>query len=99
MALKKPDDALSAVDDALRIQPGLAEASLLRGDILLAKGDLSKAEAEYKRLALRYKRLAAPRLRLAMLYQQQGRTDAAIEWYRLAIQTDAKSALAYNNLA
>lgn len=99
VVLKKPDDALSAVNGALKIQPSLAEASLLRGDILLAKGDLSKAEAEYKRLALRYKQLAAPRLRLAMLYQQQGRTDAAIEWYRLAIQTDTQSALAYNNLA
>lgn len=97
--LRKPDDALSAVNEALRIQPSLVEAGLLRGDILLAKGDAVKAEAEYTRLAATNQKLASPRLRLAMLYQQQGRTDAAIRSYRSAIAIDPKLALAYNNLA
>ncbi len=97
--LQKPTDALTSVGEALRIQPELAEAGLLRGDILLAQGEVAQAEAAYTQLAERHPKIASPRLRLAMLYQQLGRREEAIDSYRSAIALDSKLAPAYNNLA
>lgn len=99
LILKKPDDALSAVNQAIKIDPNLVEAELLRGDILLAKGDVGQAEKTYADLANRHNKLAAPRLRLAMLQQQQGQNDAAIKSYQAVIKANPKVAPAYNNLA
>ncbi|MBN2701095.1 MAG: tetratricopeptide repeat protein [Methylohalobius sp. ZOD2] len=97
--LQKPTDALTSVGEALRIQPGLLEAGLLRGDILSAQGNVAQAEATYTQLAERHPKSAAPRLHLAMLYQQLGRREGAIDSYRSAIAIDPQLAPAYNNLA
>lgn len=99
LMLKKPDDALNAVDQAIKIDPNLVDAGLLRGDILLAKGDVAEAEKEYVDLASRHQKLAGPQLHLAMLQQHQGKNEAAIKSYQSAIAADPKLALAYNNLA
>lgn len=99
LMLNKPDDALSAVNQAIKIDPKLVEAGLLRGDILLAKGDVAQAEKVYADLATRHNKLAAPQMRLAMLQQQQGQNDAAIKSYQAVIKAAPKFAPAYNNLA
>lgn len=99
LALQKPDDAFSSVSQAIKIDPGRIDGGLLRGDILLAKGDFAQAEKEYKGLVSQHKKSAAPVLHLAMLYQQQGKADAAIKSYQAAIAADSNLALAYNNIA
>lgn len=99
LTLQKPTDALASVDQALRIQPGLVEAGLLRGEILSAQGQVVQAERAYIQLAKRHPKIASPRLHLGMLYQQLGQKEEAIDAYRAAIAIDPQLALAYNNLA
>jgi len=99
LARKNADAALSEANRALKAQPGLADALLLRGDALDLKGSADLAVQAFAEAARSAPNMALPHLRTGMVEQQRGRVDAAVQAYQKAIGLDPRQPIALNNLA
>ena len=83
---KRFEEARAAVDAALRVDPEMAEAHDLFGELLARTLQLSEAEEEYRR-AIRLKPdFARAHLDLAQVLADQGDIPGAVEHLRKAAQ-------------
>lgn len=71
----------------------------LRGDALMTRGDRNAAKAAYEEATAQSPQIASAQLQLALMADQAGQIDVAIDRYRRAIAVDQSNALALNNLA
>jgi uncharacterized protein (TIGR03790 family) len=82
--------------------PGASDRAIalaIRGDILLTRGDRAGARAAFEEATSLAPQMASAQLQLAMLLDQAGQLDAAIERYRQVAVLDPTNATAFNNLA
>ena len=79
--------------------PERALVLAMRGDTLLARGDRAGAREAWEEATKLAPRLAGAQMQLALLHEQAGEVDPAIERYRRVIDAEPKNALALNNLA
>lgn len=93
------DDALRWVDQALKIQPTLAGALELRGDINDARNNARQALADYQAAVRAAPALASAHFKLGSLFQRQNQAREAMQAYQAAVKAAPGMALAYNNLA
>jgi tetratricopeptide (TPR) repeat protein len=93
------DGAMTWLERALKIQPSLAEALELRGDVWQSRGGPDKALADYEAAFRAQPSRVSAVLKQASLLQQLGRADAAGKAYLAALKLNPRLALAYNNLA
>lgn len=96
---KKLNEAMTWLERSLKIQPALAEALELRGDIQQARNSSDKALGDYAAAIRSQPNLISALLKQGALQQQLGRLDAAVDSYMAVIKINPKLALAYNNLA
>jgi tetratricopeptide (TPR) repeat protein len=90
---------IKSADDLAEIQPTLAEALELRGDIRQQRGEADLALADYAAaLAGQPKRVSALMKRGSLL-QARGKTEDAARAYLAALDVNRDLAPAYNNLA
>jgi type IV pilus biogenesis/stability protein PilW len=81
----RAQDALKSYDEALKLDPDLAEAHLGRGVVLeLAYGKLDEAEAEYRKAILLKPQLAEAHNNLGQLLARTGRLEEAVKEFDLA---------------
>jgi len=95
----EPDEAIAAYEQALALDPALAEAHLNLGRLLHERGDLRAAERHYA-LALSARPddpLAA--FNLGVVLQDQGKLEGAVAAYEKALAGDRSLADAHYNLA
>jgi uncharacterized protein (TIGR03790 family) len=71
----------------------------LRGDVLIIRGDSAAARSAYEEATAQAPQIAPAQLQLALMLEQSGQTDAAIDRYRRVLAYDAANVLALNNLA
>jgi tetratricopeptide (TPR) repeat protein len=90
---------LPVLDRALTIQPTLADALELRGDIQQARRSPDKALADYSAAVLAQPDLVTAWLKQGIIQQQLGQYEEAKKSYLAAIKLDLKLSAAYNNLA
>lgn len=96
---EEPDEAIAAYEQALNLDPALAEAHLNLGRLLHERGDLAGAERHYA-LALTSRPddpLAVFNLGVAL--QDQGKLEAAVAAYERALAADPDLADAHYNLS
>jgi tetratricopeptide (TPR) repeat protein len=96
---KELDEALILLERALTIQPTLADALELRGDIQQARRSPDKALADYSAAVLAQPDLVTAWLKQGIIQQQLGQYEEAKKSYLAAIKLDLKLSAAYNNLA
>ncbi len=77
--------ALTAVNAALRVQPGLTEALELRVALLVESGDLAAAETEVRRLRQRYPNNGHYLVALGQIQREGGQAAAAIATWEQAL--------------
>lgn len=82
---------MSAAQKALELDPNLAEAHILLGDVYSARWQWADAEAEYKRALELSPNNAYAHAGLAWWLLFHGRTDEAIAWERRARELDPLS--------
>jgi len=82
---------------ALAIEPGLARAELLLGEIHLELGELEQAQARFERAAEGVDNPLAL-TNLGRVESRRGDYASAIRWHRRALQADPGSHVAWNNL-
>lgn len=91
-----------ALDVLTKSGPAVPRHSLelaLRGQTLLKRGEVAKAEASFEEATELAPRLVGTQMQLAILYEQTGKFDAAIERYRRVLDMQPNLAAALNNLA
>jgi len=76
MALKRWQDAEGDLQEALRRQPGLLEARLLRAELWLVQGEKAEAEAAYRQLLRAHPDLALAYNNLAWLLLEHNLSEA-----------------------
>ena len=96
---KKPDDAMTWLERTLKIQPTLAEALELRGDVQQTRNSPENALADYAAAIRAQPKQVSAVVKQASLLQHLRRQDEAAKAYQAAIKLNPKLALAYNNLA
>jgi tetratricopeptide (TPR) repeat protein len=96
---KSLDDALRWVNQALKLQPTLAAALELRGDLHDARSNARQALADYQAAVQAAPALASAHFKLGSLFQRQNQVREAMRAYQAAIQAAPGFAAAYNNLA
>jgi tetratricopeptide (TPR) repeat protein len=99
MALRRLDEAAASADRALKLQPGLLAALLVKGDISDVRGDTEQALNAYAEAHSAWPKSGAPVLRSAMLQHRLGKLDAAMVSYRDVLAVEPNNPLALNNLA
>ncbi len=77
-ALGRDREAFTATENALAIYPNSGYVHWVRGHIYRQAGDLKNAEAEYIQATEFEPRLVAPWSAIGSLYQEEGRTNAAL---------------------
>ena len=87
----RPAPALEIVRAALKRMPESAALHQNAGTLLAALGRRKEAEAEYQEAARLDPRDVGPRLALAYLHDEAGRTDEAVRWLRAAIEASPSS--------
>ena len=93
-----PEEARSAYEAALRVDPAHADARINLGRLLHDAGRLAEAEASYRHvLSVREHALAA--YNLGVVLEDQARPTDAIQAYARAIAADPQLAEAHYNLA
>ncbi len=96
---KELDQALIWLGRALEIQPTLADALELRGDIQQSRRSPDKALADYSAAIRSQPGLISAWMKQGILQQQLGQYEEARKSYLAAIKLDPKLSAAYNNLA
>ena len=93
------DDAIIHFQEALEINPDLAEACCNLGVALSQKGRVDEAIAHFQRALQIKPDYADAFYNLGFSYRQQGRLDEAIANYQKALQIEPANPKALNNLA
>ena len=75
----KPDDAIRFAQDALKAQPGMAEATMILARAMLRKGDAGRAEPHVKQLAKAFPKSASAQTELGQLYAQKGDSKSLVK--------------------
>lgn len=78
--------------------PPRAVADFDRAVSLLRAGNTTEAELEFKQLAAGYPQFAGPHVNLGLLYRKAGKLDQALEALHIAVERNAGSAVAWNEL-
>lgn len=91
--------AEEALKKAIEVDPSNLAAFELLGRLYLSQRRLGEALSEYDRLAERQPSSIAAKTMAAMIQQAQGNREDARARYERIVQTDAKAAVAANNLA
>lgn len=99
IARKDAQGAMTWVERALTIQPGMVDALEARADIWQMRGESDKALADYASVLRANPGRASVLLKQGSLLQKLGRNEAAAEAYHAAIKHDPRASIAYNNLA
>jgi len=78
--------------------PAQAVADFGRAVGVMRAGNVSEAELEFQQIALDYPQLAGPDINLGILYRKSGQLDLAEKALREAVERNAASAVAWNEL-
>ncbi|MHB0873922.1 MAG: tetratricopeptide repeat-containing sulfotransferase family protein [Acidithiobacillus ferrooxidans] len=95
--LGQPAEALSFLDNALRLNPHGKQHHLRRGLVNQSLGRLTEAEADYLAAAADLPADPAPWTNLCAIYNEMGNTDAALHAARSAIERNPQADGAWNN--
>jgi tetratricopeptide (TPR) repeat protein len=93
------DQALSALEESLRINPKYAKAIVLRGAALYGSGKREAGLSEADRALSLDPTLPSPTLGLAKLSDSDGNFDDALAYLKQLLQIDQNAALRYARLA
>jgi uncharacterized protein (TIGR03790 family) len=91
-----------AVDFLAKSAPSVPRHALalaLRGQTLMKGGDVAKAEESFKEATELAPQLVGTQMQLALMYEQAGKVDAAIDRYRRILDLQPNFTAALNNLA
>ena len=94
-----PDAACKAYEEALRLDPSLAEAHVNAGRLYHEAGRLEDAEASYRSAITHSPDLAVAYFNLGVVLEDQGQDTQAITAYQQALQLDAVFHMAHCQLA
>ncbi|MGZ9188496.1 MAG: tetratricopeptide repeat protein [Nitrospira sp.] len=94
-----PDAACRAYEEALRLDPSLAEAHVNVGRLYHEAGRLADAEARYRSAVSHRPSLAVAHFNLGVVLEDQGQDTPAITAYQQALQLDAGFHMAHCHLA
>ncbi|MGZ8382400.1 MAG: tetratricopeptide repeat protein [Nitrospira sp.] len=94
-----PDAACRAYEEALRLDPSLAEAHVNVGRLYHEAGRLADAEASYRSAVSHRPSLAVAHFNLGVVLEDQGQDTPAITAYQQALQLDAGFHMAHCHLA
>jgi tetratricopeptide (TPR) repeat protein len=78
--------------------PPRAIADFNRAVGLMRAGNVNEAELEFQQITLAYPEFAGPEINLGILYRKAGRMDASEKALRAAVERNAGSAIAWNEL-
>ena len=96
-SIGRPDDAVTLVQKALRVDPANLESQNMLGDFLTQAGRLDDAIAQYRAIAAEEPKEARPLFPLADVLRRRGRITDAIDTlrkaYALSGQTEAARTL------
>ena len=87
---RRPVEAMTAVNEALRLNPQDVDALNLRGDIRVALGEFDAAEADYRHALQLNPRDASVVHNLATLEHQRGRRWSAVRGFVVAERLDPR---------
>jgi tetratricopeptide (TPR) repeat protein len=93
-----PSQAIAELDEALKLDPQLAEAHDAKGLARLAQGDPTAALAEFRRALALKPRLAEAHLGMGLALGQSGELEAAAKEFRAAIAIRPAYAEAHKRL-
>lgn len=96
---KQYDKALEAFGKALKAQSDFALVYVSRGDVFTLKGEDSRAIQEYQAALKIAPKYSLAHMRLASTYHRLKRFPESEAAYLAVIDSEPRSALAYNNLA
>ncbi|MEW6381748.1 MAG: tetratricopeptide repeat protein [bacterium] len=96
--LGKKDEAMTAIEQALRIDPNYAEAHTQAGNLFLSQANLDKAAAHFETAIRIDSQNTSAYHNLGLIYGSQGKPDLAIQYCRQAISLDPNNPEAHNNL-
>ena len=92
------DEAIAALERAIGLDPGYAEAYINFGAALNEQGRLDEAIAAYHRAIELKPDSGDAYSNLGYLYKDQGRLDQALACFRKAVELDPGSSLIASNL-
>lgn len=90
---KNDDQALLFAEEAVRLDPGDAEAQARLGDLYADQGKLTEAERAYRAALSKDDRLNDVSLRLARLLTKRGKIDEALELSFHVLRTDGNESV------
>ena len=93
-----PEEARHAYQQALELEPAMADAHVNLGRLYHEAGQPVQAEAHYRAAAKQAPDDPVAHFDLAVLLEEQGRTDEAIQAYRCALEAAPDFADAHYNL-
>lgn len=93
-----PEEARQAYQQALELDPLLADAHVNLGRLYHAANQPAQAEAHYRAAAQQMPDDPIAHFNLAVLLEERGRADEAIQAYQCALQADPSFADAHYNL-
>ena len=94
----RKDEAMTAIDEALRLDPNYVDAHNQAGNLFLNRGDLAKAAAHFEAAIRIDPRNSSAYNNLGLIYSSQGKTELAVQYCRQAVFLDPNSPDAHNNL-
>lgn len=94
--MQRKDEAIRDLDQALKLDPGLAQARLYRGVAYYLNGRFEEAEAELTAVLKTEPRSTAALLNRGLVRQSLGRKDAVAD-FSAAIAADPRCAAAYQS--
>ena len=98
LANGKTDEAVQFARNALKGQPGLAEATMILARALLMRGDSASAEPLVKQLAKEFPKSLSAQVELGRLYAQTGNSARARGVFDQVLATDPASIDALSGL-
>jgi tetratricopeptide (TPR) repeat protein len=87
----RPDDAIEFAQEALKAQPGLAEATMILARAMLTKGDAGSAEPHVKQLAKQLPQSASAQAELGQFHAMKGDARNARVAFERALTIDPKN--------
>jgi tetratricopeptide (TPR) repeat protein len=95
----QPDEAIRQAREALELQPNYGQALRTWADALVDKGQFGEAIPIYRQVAEIYRASPEIELSLAGALLHEGMDEEALRHFERALEFDAKSLTALNNLA
>jgi len=91
--------AESALKRAIEVEPSHLNNYALLGQLLASQGRLDEAKVEFERIVHSTPRSIPANTMLAVLFEMEGKMDAAEQRYRAVLAIDGHALVAANNLA